>query len=548
MVAEGPLEADLALLDRPLEDDLGVRRHLEVDGLRLDELDRLALEEAREHQLVDVLRQRRARRVGGDRVEPERDRDRDTAVGGEVVSTAVLVQLPVHEGRAAVDLLHPVHAHVAAAVPRILRDHRGERDERRGIAGPAALDRQQAEIDVVARQHDLLAGAAGDRLRARVGDRLQLLEAAHLVHQPLRRLHLEHVLEPRGDVVEALDAEAQAHAPLRAELVDQKRVPCPLRALEQERRPARLDGPVDDLRDLEVGVDLGGDANELTLALEQRDPLAQVSRRSHRGQSTVASAYSTASSSVSRDPSSRARCELEAVEREHTLGGNQLVEFPRERAAGPPLPPARPRCDRLAPRHDARRLPAQAARVSTRDACGRQSGRRAARPRASGSPPRRAPPAREELLGQSLERHDLPPAEADLAGATYALLQQRRSALVVAGFAQQRSLDRQRLYFLGHEAVSTGHFEALVGERLGGASVATLVCAVRQPHEQVRDPPVVAELAVDAQALLVAALGELGLVRLIRGAAHRAQAAGAQLRRCTRSRNARVRSTPSAGP
>ena len=49
-----------------------------------------------------------------------------------------------------------------------------------------------------------------------------------------------------------------------------------LRALEEERRAAGLDGAVDDLGHLEVRVDLGGDADELALALEERDPLAQV--------------------------------------------------------------------------------------------------------------------------------------------------------------------------------------------------------------------------------------------------------------------------------
>jgi len=49
-----------------------------------------------------------------------------------------------------------------------------------------------------------------------------------------------------------------------------------LRALEEKRRAARLDGSVDDLRHLEVRVDLCGDPNELALALEERDPLAQV--------------------------------------------------------------------------------------------------------------------------------------------------------------------------------------------------------------------------------------------------------------------------------
>ena len=33
------------------------------------------------------------------------------------------------------------------------------------------------------------------------------------------------------------------------------------------------------------GIDLGGDANELALALEQRDPRAEIRRRGHAGQS-----------------------------------------------------------------------------------------------------------------------------------------------------------------------------------------------------------------------------------------------------------------------
>ncbi len=54
-----------------------------------------------------------------------------------------------------------------------------------------------------------------------------------------------------------------------------------LRALEQERRPAGLHRAVDDLRDLEVGVDLGGHAHELALALEEGDPVAEVTADSH---------------------------------------------------------------------------------------------------------------------------------------------------------------------------------------------------------------------------------------------------------------------------
>ena len=46
--------------------------------------------------------------------------------------------------------------------------------------------------------------------------------------------------------------------------------------------PPALTVAVDDLRDLEVGIDLGGDANELAFALEEPNPLAQIGGRSHR--------------------------------------------------------------------------------------------------------------------------------------------------------------------------------------------------------------------------------------------------------------------------
>ncbi len=53
-----------------------------------------------------------------------------------------------------------------------------------------------------------------------------------------------------------------------------------------------------DLGDLEVGVDLGVDANGLAVALEQRDPVAEPGRGHQRGQSRDARASSTASSTV----------------------------------------------------------------------------------------------------------------------------------------------------------------------------------------------------------------------------------------------------------
>jgi hypothetical protein len=109
------------------------------------------------------------------------------------------------------------------------------------------LDGKRVEVGV---EHELLAGPGADTFRHRVGEPLQLAEAFDLFDDPLRRLHLEHVPEPGSDRVEGRLAEGQAHAPLRAELVDQQRVFGVLDVREEERRPARFHRAVDDLRDL----------------------------------------------------------------------------------------------------------------------------------------------------------------------------------------------------------------------------------------------------------------------------------------------------------
>ena len=233
-----------------------------------------------------MLRQRCAGGVRRHGIGAERDGDLDLAVGREVVGASVLVDLPVHRGRARTEFLHPVHADVTRAGVRVVCDHGGERDERGGIVRPARLDREQVERRVAALEHELLTRRAPDGFRPRVGDRLQLLQSAHLFDESLRRLQLEHVGEPGCDVVERLRIECHAHPALCAELVDQQRPRRPLDVLEQQRRPPGLHRAVVDLRDLELRIDLGADANELTLALEQGDPLAQVTRRCHRGQST----------------------------------------------------------------------------------------------------------------------------------------------------------------------------------------------------------------------------------------------------------------------
>ena len=57
VVAEGPLRPELSRNHVPFEDDLGLSGDLKVVGLAFDQFDRLAPDEARGDELVDIGRQ-----------------------------------------------------------------------------------------------------------------------------------------------------------------------------------------------------------------------------------------------------------------------------------------------------------------------------------------------------------------------------------------------------------------------------------------------------------------------------------------------------------
>ena len=177
-------------------------------------------------------------------------------------------------GRGRVVLLQPVHADVAAAVRGSFVNTDGS-----VMYGPPSPG-QQVGIGRRSRSGRSSTISWQGPLRtvfgARVGERLELPERAHLVAEALRRLQLEHRGDLLAELVEPLDAEGEAHAALRAELVDQQRERRAAHVAEEQRGAAGLDDAVGDLADLEVRVDLGRDLDQLALAPEQVDPLAQV--------------------------------------------------------------------------------------------------------------------------------------------------------------------------------------------------------------------------------------------------------------------------------
>ena len=111
-------------------------------------------------------------------------------------------------------------------------------------------------------------------------------------------------------LVEPLDAEGEAHAPLGAELVDEQRVLASRRPLEEQRRAAGLDRAVDDLGHLEVRIDLGAATRTSS---PSRSSSAIHSRRS-AGAATSASVRAAGGGPCGggRRPSRARRCAITA--------------------------------------------------------------------------------------------------------------------------------------------------------------------------------------------------------------------------------------------
>ncbi len=202
VIAERPLAAQLVDVDVAFQHEVGGGRHLEVDGLALDQLDRLAAQKPREQELVDAVRQRGGGGVRQHGIAAQRDGHRHPRLSQLLVAAHVaapgLVQLPVHAGRARVVDLHAVAADVARPLVGIARDHHRQRDVGAAVAWPGREHRQLGQVRFGL--DDLLAGAAAYDLGRGAGDARQLGQHADLVHQAGRRLRL-HQSQDRARVL-----------------------------------------------------------------------------------------------------------------------------------------------------------------------------------------------------------------------------------------------------------------------------------------------------------------------------------------------------------
>src|SRR2546425_1998527 len=92
-------------------------------------------------------------------------------------------------------LFRSVDAEVLPLLLGTARDGEAPGDERPGVAGPAVLDRQAREIDVVSFAHALVAGRRGAVLRRHVEQLLEEREILPHVARAPRRLGLPPVSE-----------------------------------------------------------------------------------------------------------------------------------------------------------------------------------------------------------------------------------------------------------------------------------------------------------------------------------------------------------------
>ena len=291
MIAEGAFVLVVVEADVAFDDDLGFGRNLERHRLGLHELDLLAAQEARKLIFGQRIRHRRHRGENGAGIGTDHRRGRQRLAlllrpAPMLLGTAA-VREPAHQRLVAPHHLHPVDAEVVAVDARPARplghDQRPG-DERRGLPRPAGLDGEPAEIDGVAREHDLLHRSAADGPGLHRADRVEQRQHLDRLAPAARRLgltqegqRLAHLAQLAG-----LPVHAPGDALDGAEQVDQHghiETPAvlPHHVLEEHRRPLVGDEPGLDLGHLQVGRDRRLDPMQAARALQAGDEVAQRS-------------------------------------------------------------------------------------------------------------------------------------------------------------------------------------------------------------------------------------------------------------------------------
>ncbi len=163
VVAEGTLDGGVAGADEALHQDLGPGRRVQAGQGAAPDAAAGAAQQTGELELRERVRYRRHRRQQCRRIGAQRHQHREGTVGMRgtpvgVVQGAAAMRQPAHDHPVAAEQLLAIDGDVLPRLPGAAGDDQAEGDQAGDIAGPAALDRQPAEIDRVAFQHVLVEG------------------------------------------------------------------------------------------------------------------------------------------------------------------------------------------------------------------------------------------------------------------------------------------------------------------------------------------------------------------------------------------------------
>ncbi len=288
--------------------DFGGGGHLDRLRLAVDKLHLLSAQQTGEMILAQGVRhgRHRAENRAGVRAQHRRRRER---LGLLVLPALVMLRPaamlePAHDKLVPAQLLHPVDAEIVvvlALARRPARDDERPGDQRPGLVGPAGLDGQTVEVDIVARQHHFLTRCLAPHqpapaLRLHRQDGLGQRDQVQRLAQAPGRLGLLEIGEQFAHLAQIVTRApllaAQRHParhPLdRAEQVDQHRhlARSPVlvgHVLEQKRRAARMERTLVDLRDLPVHRHRLGDAHQVAVRLQPIEEVAQRGIGGHGG-------------------------------------------------------------------------------------------------------------------------------------------------------------------------------------------------------------------------------------------------------------------------
>ena len=264
--------------------DLGRGRDLDRHGDAVDQLDPLAAQQAGELVLGHGVGNGRDRGQGDAGVGAEHGRAGQGVLAAlapaAVVLGAAAMLEPAHQRAVAAQHLHAVDAEVElvlARVGRALGHHQRPGDQRCGLAGPAGLDRQPAEIDVGALEHDLLAGRAADELGLHRQGHLDQRQELQRLAEAFGRHGLLEEGQGLAELLELvrLAVHAPGHPLDRAEQVGEHGHREALDVLEQHGGALVGEQPGVDLGDLEHRRDRLANTHQGAAGLEMGHELAQ---------------------------------------------------------------------------------------------------------------------------------------------------------------------------------------------------------------------------------------------------------------------------------